>query len=130
MRPAFGCGLCAACCWASAPDRSKHRTDTNRFILVPLQLTNVICSWAPTFFAYFISWVESPCSGTRIRGGRILRTRFYKPVFRLRAGFTIQRLVPDEDVHFRPPVTLLCMQPHLVFIATGWNVPPQPSLSL
>src|SRR5262249_61141406 len=82
------------------------------------------------FCAYLISRVESPCSGPRISGRRILRTRFYEPVFRLRAGFTIQRLVPDEYVHFRPPVALLCMQPHLVFIATGWNVPSQPSLSL
>src|SRR5262249_33523740 len=53
MRPAFACGACAACCCASAPDRSKHRTYTNRFIVVPLQLTNVFCSWAPTFCLVF-----------------------------------------------------------------------------
>jgi hypothetical protein len=44
---------------------------------------------------------------------------FNEPVFRLRAGFAVQGLVPDEYVQLRPPITVLDMYPHLVLIASS-----------
>src|SRR4051794_34605676 len=45
--------------------------------------------------------------------------RFHKPIFRLSAGFAVQRLVLDDYMQLGPSLVLFHAHPHLVYIASG-----------